>query len=203
MAHGKTPGNSGILIEFYIVFWNLIKDLIFEAYKEAISSGKMSYMQRQGIITLIPKQDRDLNYIKNWRPIILLNTDYKILAKVYANRLKQVLNTIIHKNQTGFLKGRNISENLRNILDVIDYTKLHEVPAVLISIDFEKAFDNVCYQSLFKIMYWFNFGEKYVSAIKMLFNDFRLATLCNGYISPFLTPQKGLFQGNPIATCLF
>ena len=174
-----------------------------EAYKWALKVGKMTESQRKGIITLIPKANRDLAYIKNWRPIVLLNTSFKILAKVYATRIKKVLPDIIHKNQSGFLSGRNITDNLRTILDVIDYTELHEVPAILVTVDFEKAFDKVRYDSLFEIMKWFNFGPVYINAIRTLFEDFRLATINNGYQSEYIKPQKGLFQGNPIASYLF
>ena len=84
-------------------------------------------------------------YSKNWRPIILLNTDYKILAKAYANWVKSVLDSIIHKNLTGFLKGRQIIDNVRSIIDTINYVQSKKIAAVLISVDFEKAFDKVQY----------------------------------------------------------
>ena len=203
MARGKTPGSSGMQVDFYIVFWKDIADLLFQAFVHALSNGKMSYLQRQGIISLIPKKDCDILYVKNWRPIVLLNTDYKILSKVFANRIKTVLQKIIHKNQSGFLKGRHITENLRTILDVVDYANIENVPAVLISVDFEKAFDKVRYLALRSTLEWFGFGPNFINAIDTLFNDFRLATINNGYLSPFITPQKGLFQGNPIASYLF
>ena len=176
MAQRKTPGNSGFQVDFYIVFWQKLKNMLYETFKECIEVGRMTHSQCQGIISLIPKKDRDLLYVKNWHPIILLNTDYKILAKVYANRMKMVLVDLIHKDQTGFLKGRNIKDNLRRILDVIDYTNLHDIPAILISVDFEKAFDKVRYESLYTILAWFNLGPKFISVIKTLFCDFSLAT---------------------------
>ena len=203
MARGKNPGNSGLQVDFYIVFWNFINQFLLDAFTYALQTGKMSYLQRQGIITLIPKKDRDLLYVKNWRPIILLNTDYKILSKLYANQIKNVLEKIVHKNQSGFLKGRHITNNLRTILDVIDYANIYDVPLVLISIDFEKAFDKVRYESLYEILKWFGFRPEFIKAIATLFNDFRLVTTNYGYLSPFITPQKGLFQGNPIASYLF
>ena len=88
MAKGKSPGNSDLQADFYVVFWNGIKDMLFDAYQEAVKDGRMSYLQRQGIITLIPKKNRDLLYVKNWRPIILLNTDYKILAQSLRIQIK-------------------------------------------------------------------------------------------------------------------
>ena len=113
---------------------------------------------KQGIITLIPKIGRDLLYIKNWWPIVLLNTDYKILSKVVTNRIKSVLPNLIHMDQTGFLKNRNISEILRKILDIMQYTIINDIPGLLISVDFEKAFDRVEHPALYKIMQAFNFG---------------------------------------------
>jgi hypothetical protein len=70
----------------------------------------LSQLQAQGLITLIPKPNKDLSILSNWRPISLLNVDYKILTKVIANRIKRVLNTLIDDNQTGFIKGRYIGE---------------------------------------------------------------------------------------------
>ena len=160
IAQGKSPGNSGFQVDFYIVFWKHIKDLLLEAFKMNLKIGKMSESQRQGIISLIPKKDCDLKFVKSWRPIILLNIDFKILAKVYANRLKKVLDKLVHKQQTGFLKGRNITDNLRQILDVVNYTSIEDIPAVLISVDFEKAYDKVRYNSLFKIMECLILGQK-------------------------------------------
>ncbi len=103
MPNNKTPGCDGLPAEFYKVFWNKIKDVLYEAIIYAYHSGEMHISARRGIITLIPKKDKDMNYIKNWRPLTLLNTDYKILAKALAQRLKVKLLKIIDKDQTGFL----------------------------------------------------------------------------------------------------
>ena len=75
----------------------------------------MTELQKQSIITLLPKPNKDTIYIENWRPISLLNIDYKIIAKVIANRIKNVLPLIISQNQSGFVKDRYIGENIRTI----------------------------------------------------------------------------------------
>ena len=90
--------------------------------------------------------------VKNWRPIILLNLDYKIISKTIANRIKSLLNDLIAQEQTGFMKGRNISENLRKLLDVMHIAEDQNIPLLLIQVDFEKAFDRVEYSSLFKTL---------------------------------------------------
>ena len=89
-ARKKSPGTSGFQIDLYIVFWHKIKDYLLAAYNYALATDVMLIQQRQGVITLIPKKSRDLKYVRNWRPIVLLNSDYKLLSKVIANRIKKV-----------------------------------------------------------------------------------------------------------------
>ena len=123
MPNNKTPGSDGLPIEFYKFFFNDIITNLIESFDFSFRNGKLSADQRRGIINLIPKPDKDPSILKNWRPISLLNTDYKILTKCIANRLRVVLPDIIHSDQTGFLPGRYIGENVRLALDMIDYLK--------------------------------------------------------------------------------
>jgi hypothetical protein len=131
--------------------WNSINSsgLILDIDKFAYEHGELSPFQTQGIITCIPKDGRDRRLLKNWRPISLLNVDYKIISGAIANRVKQVLpdiisNThIISNTQTGFMKGRFIGENKRLVYDIMNYCQLHKLPDLLLMIDFEKAFDTI------------------------------------------------------------
>ena len=77
---------------------------MFESLTYAAMKGEMSINQWQGIINPIPKKDKDITRLKNWRPISLLNTDYKVLTKTLATRLKKVLPIVIHPNQVAYLK---------------------------------------------------------------------------------------------------
>lgn len=115
METGKTPGTDGLGPAFYITFWDKLKHSLISAYNYAFEHGILHSSARRGILSLIPKKDRNLLKIKNWRPITLLNTDYKILSKTIANRIKKNLPALISHDQTGFMKGRNIkySENFR------------------------------------------------------------------------------------------
>ena len=83
----------------------------------------------------------DLKLIKNWRPITLLNCDYKIATKAIASRIKTRLPNLISDNQTGFVKGRFIGENIRLIDSVMKFTASRNIPGILLFLDFEKAFD--------------------------------------------------------------
>jgi len=103
----------------------------------------MPISQKRGIISLIPKKDKDKKYLKNWRSISLLNNDYKIVTKALALRLEKVLPTIISSNQTGYVKGRYIGESIRIITDMMSFTKKINIPGLAVFLAFEKAFDSI------------------------------------------------------------
>ena len=108
-----------------------------KAIEYTFNNNQLGISQKQGIITLLPKKDKDTLQLKNWRPISLLNTDYKIITGCISNRLRKVLIRIINDNQTGFLSNRYIGDTLMRLLNTIEYTNEHNIPAVLIAIDFE------------------------------------------------------------------
>ena len=99
MASGKSPGVDGLPAEFYQRFWPLLGEDLVEVLNYAYTSGRLSPSQRSGLITLLHKRGDHLE-MKNWRPITLLCADYKIAAKAIANRLLEVLPTIIHQDQS-------------------------------------------------------------------------------------------------------
>ena len=143
MSFNKTPGTDGLPFECFIVFWQRIITIFIASIKFGLHTGKLSTTQREGLISLLPKKDKDTLFIKNWRPLSLLNVDYKILAKCLANRIKKKIDTLINTDQTGFIKGRFIGENINKLLSIIEYCDSHEIEAMIINIDFQKAFDSI------------------------------------------------------------
>ena len=99
--------------------------------------------------------------IKNWRPLTLLNVDYKIISKLLANRIKTILTKLIHPNQKGFVPGRNIHEANRLIQDVIEYANIQNINGSIIFLDQEKAFDRVEWEWLKACLEKYNFGIKF------------------------------------------
>ena len=118
-----------------------IKDILFDSYISSFEHGKLSSGQRIGFLSLIPKKDKDLRYLKSWRPVSLLATDYKILAKTLAIRLQKIIKKLINPDQVGYIKGRYISQNVRTIEDIMIYSEKYNI--LLVLIDFAKAFDMV------------------------------------------------------------
>ena len=203
LPNGKSPGTDSLPAEFYKIFWNEISDILLESINFSYTKKELSISQKQGIITLLPKSDRDIRYLKNWRPISLLNTDYKIITKCLAERLKNVLPFLIHSNQTGFLKNRYIGSNIRLLLDLIEYTNETNEPGMILSVDFEKAFDTVSWDFLENCLVYFNFGESFINWIKIIQKDAKSCVINNGWSSDMFTLCRGVRQGCPLSPYLF
>ena len=142
MENNKSPGSGGLPAEFYKLFWHDIHVFLINALNAAYRKGTLSISQRRGLISLLPLKNKIVHYLKKSRPITLLNCDYKIAAKAIASRIKNVLPTIINFDQTGFLKGRSIGENVRLIDSIINFTNIRDIQGLLLFVDFEKAFDS-------------------------------------------------------------
>ena len=182
----KTPGNDGIPIELYKVFWPLISDPFLKCVNESFEKGEMSCSQKQAVITLIEKKGKDRSYIENWRPISLVNVDTKIMSKVIATRIKNVLPNIIHHNQTGYVKDRYIGETIRSVFDIMDFTAKESIPGLMIFIDFEKAFDSVEWEFLLYCLKSFNFGPNFIHWVQTFYRNIQSCVINNGLSSEIL-----------------
>jgi hypothetical protein len=121
MKSNKAPGSDGFSSEFYLYFWKELKYTMVNSFRESLENGKLTDSQRLGVITCLPKPGKDKLYMKNWRPISLLNIDHKILSGVLANIIKNGLDPLISKCQKGFVSGRQIGECTRIATDLIYY----------------------------------------------------------------------------------
>ena len=203
MEPEKTPGSDGLPADFYKIFWIDIADILCEALNYGYDTGQLSITQKRGIIKLIPKKETEPFYIKNWRPITLLNCDYKIAAKSLANRLKNVLPNLISSDQTGFMKNRFIGENVLLIENVIRYAKEKNITGLLLFLDFEKAFDTIEWPFIFRTLEFFGFGKTFVSWIKCFYSDIESCVINNGWGSNFFKIKRGVRQGCPLSPYLF
>ena len=203
MKNGKSPGTDGLTIEFYKIFWNTIKNPLLQSFKYTYEQSLLSVEQRRAIINLIPKTGKDLRYLKNWRPLSLLNTDYKILTKALANRLQKVLPSIISLNQMAYLKDRQIGYIVRTIEDLYDYCYEYNVPGIMMIADFEKAFDTLNFSFLYKTLTYFNFGTYFRKWVKILYSSIESCMINNGYSSNFFPVSRGIRQGCPLSALLF
>lgn len=203
MPNNKSPGIDGLTIEVYKVFWAKLGNPYFLAIKYLESEGKLSLAMRRGIISLIPKKDRDLTIVDNWRPITMLTCDYKILAKALALRMQKVLPTIISDDQTGFMKGRNIADNIRKTIDVVSLAFKSNTPHLVMTIDFQKCFDFLEHEAIWGSLQYFGFGDRFIEWVKLLYNDIQLSVCNNGFLSKYVSVSRSTLQGSPIAAFLY
>uniref|UniRef100_A0A3B3H9P1 Reverse transcriptase domain-containing protein n=1 Tax=Oryzias latipes TaxID=8090 RepID=A0A3B3H9P1_ORYLA len=203
LALDKSPGSDGLTINFYRHFWDHLKEQFLLVIKEISELNILPTTMKQGVITLIPKPGKDARLIDNLRPISLLNSDYKILTNIYASRLKTGLNQIISDTQSGFLKGRSIHNNIRLVLDLIDYNQLIEDDGFILFLDFFKAFDTVEHKFMFQTLEIFGFGPNFISFVQTIYNDTNSVVILPNGISPRFLINKGIKQGCPISPLLF
>ena len=175
---------------------------------ECFEKGEMSCSQKQAVITLIEKKGKNRSFVENWRPISLVNVDTKIMSKVIASRIKSVLPNITHHNQTGYVKDRRNSyvkdrKTIRSIYDIMDYTVEENIQGILILIDFEKAFDSVEWDFLFKCLEAFNFGSDFLHWIKTFYTNVQSCIMNNGTASNYFPLERGVWQGDPLSPSLF
>ena len=126
---------------------------------------------KTGVLNLIPKADKDARFLRNLRPITLLNTDYKIIEKTLAHRLDDLMDEIISMDQTGFIPGRRIATNIRKVHDLMYHCK-DNIPAVLLNLDYVKCFDSISFDSIIKSLRFFDIPEYIQTWVKLLYTNF-------------------------------
>ena len=166
MENSKSPGNDGLTVEFYKFFWNDLKYLLYDSFLESKTIKKLGSSQRQAVIKLLTKKDKDKKFIENWRPISLLNVDTKILSKVLANRLKPTLPSIISNDQTAYVPGRFIDESVRLVSDIIELTDVLQIKGYIVTVDIQKALITTIF--LLATFKKHNFGENFIDCIKII-----------------------------------
>ena len=143
MSRNKAPGNDGLPVEFYLVFFDLLGPLLTDCINQNYEEGNLTNSQRQAVVSLFEKPSKDNRLLKNWRPISLINVDAKVISKILATRLQHVLPNIVHQNQYAFVKNRTIEKALRLISDILDYTARENIPGIMFAADYAAAFDSL------------------------------------------------------------
>lgn len=202
LQSGKAPGMDGLPVDFYKSFWSIIGPDLLEVMKDSLKIGRLPLSCRRAVITLLPKKG-DLQQIKNWRPVSLLCTDYKILSKALALRLREVMASIIHPDQTYCVPGRLISDNVTLIRDVLALSSELGLDTGLISIDQEKAFDRVEHQYLWRTLAGFGFHPGFIAKIRALYTGVASVLKINGGLSAPFDIERGVRQGCPLSGMLY
>ena len=177
----------------------LLSTVLCDMYNEALSLGRLPPTLTNATVTLLLKKYKDPLLCSSYRPISLLNVDYKILAKILALRL---LPGIISVDQTGFMLGRHSFHNTRRLLNILTMPS-SSTPEIVVSLDTEKVFDRVEWEFLFEMMDRFGLGSGFISWLKLLYSSPTASIQTNNVLSPSLPLRRGTRQGCPLSPLLF
>ena len=203
MLSEKSPGSDGLTKEFYCTFLDILGPILVRVYKVIYDKGFLSESQRLSYISLICKDASNSHLLKNYRPISLLNVDYKMLTKILCNRLKIVLGDVINEDQTCGVPGRSILNSAALIRDIIDFHDQRDGYGVLLSLDQEKAFDRVSHDYLFKVLEAFGMGNKFIKWIKTIYCGISSSVIVNHFISNPFSVTRSVRQGCSLSPLLY
>ena len=195
LNNNKTPGNDGLPIEFYKVFCTQIVELLCKVFNCVFEQNEIFPSAMEGVLNLIPKPGKDPRYIGNLRPITLLNTDYKIIEKILAERMKTAMENIINFDQRGFMAGRRISTNIRKIYDLMAHCEEKQIQAFILNVDFKKCFDQISFCAIIGALKYFNFSDWIIRWTEILYSNYTVKIQNNGHFSDKVCIERSVHQG--------
>jgi len=199
---GRSPGLDGIPVELYRRFKDSFLPVLARLYTAVGTLGQLPSGFTEGLITILFKSGNRADP-KCYRPITLLCTDYRLYAKVLALRLNPYLPDVIDREQTGFVPGRRIGENVMALQCLAQLLRRQGRWAVAVFCDFYKAYDTIDRAFLFAAMRELGVGEGFLSLVHLLLSDTRARATVNRWVSTPEVFAAGVRQGCPLAPLLY
>ena len=194
MLGDKPPGLDDFTLASWQDSWQFVKAEIMELFHAFFVSETFIRSLNTTFLVLIPKKG-EAEDLKDFRPISLLGRLYKLLAKVLANCLKRVVGTLVFDAQNAFVKGRHILNTSLTANEIIYLWQKKKEKGVACKLDIEKAFDNINWQFLMKVMLGMGFGSKWRRWIWWCISTAKFSVLVNGVPAGFFSSSRGLRQG--------
>ncbi|CAI5994550.1 unnamed protein product [Closterium sp. NIES-65] len=202
LAPRKSPGADGLPKELFDYNWGLLGPVLMDLVRIFTGGEALPHTVSTAVTILLHKKG-DKGDLGNYRPITLLSTVYKIIAKVMASRLKVVLHEVISEDQYGFLPGRQLADAVSVVADAIEAGANGKEDWYLMMIDFQKAFDSISRDYLFDTLRKLGLPEVFVSWTEGLHKDAGTCLHINGWTGDRVAVEKGVRQGCPLAPYLF
>jgi len=198
----KCPGLDGVNLGFIKSFWDIVKLDVLRFLSEFHRNGRLAKGINNTFIALIPKVDSPQR-LNDFRPISLVGSMYKILAKVLANRLRYVIDSVVSDTQSAFIKGRQILDGILIANEIVDEAHRGKKELILFKVDFEKAYDSIDLGYLDEVMGKMGFPALWRKWIKECIGTATASVLVNGSPTDEFSLGRGLRQGDPLSPFLF
>lgn len=204
--NGKCPGEDGLSIDFYKIYKESIVPMLTQLYNEGAEKNKLPDSFYFGIISLLYKGKGDKTERSSWRPLTMINNDYKILAKVLVNRMRETMKELISPDQNCAVGGRDIRDGLLSLCNTIYYAEQEELEeCILLSIDHMSAFDIIEWKYMHDTLEHFGFPKVFRDWIQLLYkpNALQASVQVNGFVSSPFKVERGIRQGCPLSPLLY
>ena len=201
LPSNSVPGMDGLPKEFYTAYWVHLAPLFLRMAEEFLQGIVPPSLLGAASVLIHKKGNKD--DISNYRPISLLGTDYKILAKALSKRIVRYLPQLIHFDQSGFVRNRDISDTIYSILDTVDFCNAFNKEGFLFLLDLRKAYDTLDRQFLYGSLSHLGLSPKYIEMVKRLHENSFMRLYINGHLGPAISLSSGVRQGCPLAPQLF
>ena len=202
MNVNSAPGPDGFGPAWYSSAWSSIKDDIIAFLSSFYNYTADLHRINRAHIVLLPKCP-GASSPKDFRPVSLQNCPVKIITKILTTRMQRHIQKFIDIDQTGFIRGRSISENFVYATELVQHCHRNKIPTVVLKLDFAKAFDSVSWDSTIKILAARAFPDRWLQWMQMLFSSSHSAVLINGCPGNWITCKRGLRQGDALSPYLF
>ncbi len=215
--NGSAAGLDGLPYELWKVLSERYKEdvelerpafdvvgLLAKAYQDIQNHGAVPDTNfAEGLMSPIRKQKGEKTDIASYCPITLLNTDYKLFTKILTTCLSGAAAELIHEDQAGFMKGRSIADQTKQLRMVIDYAEAMEENGLIVALDQEKAYDKVAHNYLWRVLDKFGLPESFTNTVKSLYRGATTQVAINGHISSKFEVYRGVRQGDPLLCLVF
>lgn len=202
MKNGKAPGVDNITPEMLKADIEVTATIFQDLLKDVWEKEEIPEDWKKGLLIKIPKKG-DASLCSNWRGITLLSVPSKILTRIILNRIKEVVDTKLRREQAGFRRDYSCIDMINTLRIIIEQSSEYQTPLYLSFVDFEKAFDSISRESMWRALRYFGVPKKIIKIIQLIYEDYKCQIIHEGKLSEPFAIKTGVRQGCLLSPIIF